>query len=160
MAQLYALGVPITVANGDNSVTDNTGAPMADFPSSSPYALAAGGTTLKIVDVHPVYEWVWNNGAAGGATGGAISTLFPPNTFVGYQSNGKTWDVGFTSSRLGLTTNGRTYTAFTARSYHPGGVNALMMDGSVRFMKNSVNRDIWRGLGSRNGGEVISADAY
>jgi len=89
-----------------------------------------------------------------------ISTLFPPNTVVGYQINGKTWDVGFTSSRLGVTTNGRTYTAFTARSYHPGGVNALMMDGSVRFMKNSVNRDVWRGLGTRNGGEVISADAY
>ena len=89
-----------------------------------------------------------------------ISTLFPPNTFVGYQTGGRTYDIGFTSSRLGITTSGRTYTAFTARSYHPGGVNTLMMDGSVRFIKNSVNRDVWRGLGTRNGGEVISADAY
>jgi prepilin-type N-terminal cleavage/methylation domain-containing protein len=89
-----------------------------------------------------------------------ISTLFPPNTFVGYQTGGRTYDVGFTSSRLGVTTTGRTYTAFTARSHHPGGVNSMMMDGSVRFIKNSVNRDVWRGLGSRNGSEVISADAY
>jgi len=89
-----------------------------------------------------------------------ISTLFPPNTVVGYQVNGRTYDIGFTSSRLGVTTTGRTYTAFTARSYHPGGVNSLLMDGSVRFIKNSINRDVWRGLGSRVGAEVISADAY
>ena len=89
-----------------------------------------------------------------------ISTLFPPNTVVGYTTGGRTYDVGFTSSQLGLTTNGRTYVAFTARSYHPGGVNTLMMDGSVRFTKSSVDGLVWRALGTRAGGEVISADAY
>jgi hypothetical protein len=34
------------------------------------------------------------------------------------------------------------------------------MDGSVRFVKNSVNLATWLALGSRNGGEVISADAF
>lgn len=48
----------------------------------------------------------------------------------------------------------------TARSRHPSGVNSLFCDGSVHFIKNSVNVGVWRGLGSRNGGEVISADAY
>jgi prepilin-type N-terminal cleavage/methylation domain-containing protein/prepilin-type processing-associated H-X9-DG protein len=47
-----------------------------------------------------------------------------------------------------------------ARSKHPGGVNSLMADGHVQFIKNSINVLIWQGLGSRNGGEVISADAY
>ncbi len=89
-----------------------------------------------------------------------VSTLFPPNTFVGFRFNGVTYDVGFTSSRLGLTTTGRTYVGFTSRSHHPGGVNAMMMDGSVRFIKSSVNRDTWRALGTRAGGEVISADAF
>jgi hypothetical protein len=35
-----------------------------------------------------------------------------------------------------------------------------MADGSVRFVKNSVNIGSWRAIGTRNGGEVISADAY
>jgi prepilin-type N-terminal cleavage/methylation domain-containing protein/prepilin-type processing-associated H-X9-DG protein len=47
-----------------------------------------------------------------------------------------------------------------SRSYHPGGVNALMSDGSVRFAKNTVNVVIWRSLASTRGNEVISADAY
>jgi len=48
----------------------------------------------------------------------------------------------------------------TARSRHPGGVNALMGDGSVRFAKNSVNVNTWRAIGSTQGGEVVSADAF
>ena len=46
-----------------------------------------------------------------------------------------------------------------AHSRHPGGVNALAVDGSVRFYKDSVAAGIWRAVGSRNGGEVVSADA-
>ncbi len=45
-------------------------------------------------------------------------------------------------------------------SYHPGGVNTLMGDGSVKFIKDSVNLQTWRAIGTRNGAEVISADAY
>jgi prepilin-type N-terminal cleavage/methylation domain-containing protein/prepilin-type processing-associated H-X9-DG protein len=46
-----------------------------------------------------------------------------------------------------------------ARSYHAGGVNALMGDGSVKFVKDTVNIATWRALSTTNGGEVISADA-
>jgi prepilin-type N-terminal cleavage/methylation domain-containing protein/prepilin-type processing-associated H-X9-DG protein len=45
-------------------------------------------------------------------------------------------------------------------SNHPGGVNLAMADGSVRFVKETVDINAWRALGSINGGEVISADAY
>jgi prepilin-type N-terminal cleavage/methylation domain-containing protein/prepilin-type processing-associated H-X9-DG protein len=47
-----------------------------------------------------------------------------------------------------------------ATSTHPGGANFMMGDGSVRFLKNTVNQQTYMGLGTRNGGEVISADAY
>jgi prepilin-type N-terminal cleavage/methylation domain-containing protein/prepilin-type processing-associated H-X9-DG protein len=47
-----------------------------------------------------------------------------------------------------------------ARSRHPGGINALLGDGSVRFFKDSVNAQIWIAINSISGGEVISADAY
>ena len=47
-----------------------------------------------------------------------------------------------------------------ARSRHPGGVNVGMGDGSVKFIKNSINLQIWRALSSSKGGEVISADQF
>ena len=47
-----------------------------------------------------------------------------------------------------------------ARSYHPGGVNAGYADGSVHFIKDSINIATWRALGTKGGGEVISSDSY
>jgi prepilin-type N-terminal cleavage/methylation domain-containing protein/prepilin-type processing-associated H-X9-DG protein len=44
-------------------------------------------------------------------------------------------------------------------SLHPGGVNVLMGDGSGRFIKTSISVPTWRAIGTRNGGEVISADS-
>jgi prepilin-type N-terminal cleavage/methylation domain-containing protein/prepilin-type processing-associated H-X9-DG protein len=55
------------------------------------------------------------------------------------------------------TSQGVTY---AARSRHPGGVNALMCDGSVRFIKNTINLATYRALSTTQGGEVISADSY
>jgi prepilin-type processing-associated H-X9-DG protein len=48
----------------------------------------------------------------------------------------------------------------TARSHHPGGVDSLLCDGHVQFIKNSINVSVWQALGSRNGNEVISADSF
>ncbi len=45
-------------------------------------------------------------------------------------------------------------------SFHPGGANVLILDGSVRFLKASVGLATWNALGTRSGGEVVSADAY
>ena len=47
-----------------------------------------------------------------------------------------------------------------ARSRHPGGINALYADGSVHFIKSTVNPVTWNALASISGGEVLSADAY
>jgi prepilin-type processing-associated H-X9-DG protein len=49
--------------------------------------------------------------------------------------------------------------AWTAGSMHPGGANALYADGHVTFMKDSIALSVWRALGTRNGGEAVSADA-
>ena len=50
--------------------------------------------------------------------------------------------------------------AMTATSNHAGGVNVGMADGSVKFIKDSIALTTWWALGTRAGGEVISADAY
>ena len=45
-----------------------------------------------------------------------------------------------------------------ARSFHPGGVNSTFCDGSVKFVKNTINITTWMAVGTTQGGEVISAD--
>ncbi|WZO96844.1 DUF1559 domain-containing protein [Isosphaeraceae bacterium EP7] len=47
-----------------------------------------------------------------------------------------------------------------ARSRHPGVINTVMGDGSVRTVKNTVNADVWVGLNTISGGEILSADSY
>ncbi len=54
------------------------------------------------------------------------------------------------------------YAAFgwrSARSMHPGGVNAARVDGSVRFYSDDINPAVWRALATRSGEETISADS-
>jgi prepilin-type N-terminal cleavage/methylation domain-containing protein/prepilin-type processing-associated H-X9-DG protein len=63
--------------------------------------------------------------------------------------------------RMG-TSNGGIDSSFSyaVSSNHPGGANMLMADGSVHFIKDSVNRLTWWALGTRNGGEIVSSDSY
>jgi len=77
-----ALGVTICVASGDNGSSDgvNDGSSHVDFPASSGFALACGGTSLQASGGKITGETVWNDGGSGGATGGGVSTVFalPP----------------------------------------------------------------------------------
>lgn len=71
-----ALGVTVTAAAGDSGSSDgeSDGQPHVDFPASSPYALACGGTTLTAGASAITSEVVWNETAANeGATGGGVS---------------------------------------------------------------------------------------
>ena len=45
-------------------------------------------------------------------------------------------------------------------SMHPGGANVLFSDGSVRFIKNSIDIKTWWALGTKSNGEVISSDSF
>jgi kumamolisin len=67
------------VASGDSGSSDgvNDGANHVDFPASSSYALACGGTSLQASGTSISGETVWNDGAQGGATGGGVSSIFP-----------------------------------------------------------------------------------
>ena len=97
----------------------------------------------------------------------------------GNPNRGQRWQTGspgLTLTNIILTPNSTQFTfggcrwdniastdfghLFTPSSNHSGGVNALMSDGSVRFVKTSVAQPTWMALGSTNGGEVLSADSY
>jgi prepilin-type N-terminal cleavage/methylation domain-containing protein/prepilin-type processing-associated H-X9-DG protein len=67
--------------------------------------------------------------------------------------NSKYWDCGIGGANF-------VQAHLAARSYHSGGVNVCFADGSVRFIKDSINPVSWLALGTRAGGEVVSADSY
>jgi hypothetical protein len=48
----------------------------------------------------------------------------------------------------------------TARSFHPGGVGVALCDGSVHFVNETISLDVWKGLGTPSGKEVIPGDAF
>lgn len=50
--------------------------------------------------------------------------------------------------------------AYAFRSNHPGGANFTFADGSVKFLKQTINQQVYMSLGTRNLGEVVSADQY
>ncbi|HJZ59734.1 MAG TPA: DUF1559 domain-containing protein [Gemmataceae bacterium] len=118
------------------------------LPPSSPAAVASFplGTFNPTSYTH--VEWVDGKVHETGFT-----TVFTPNTRVVYSSGGTDYNVDFlTATESSL---GDTYAAVTSRSYHPGGVNVLLMDGSVRFVRNSIPLTTWRALGTRAGNEVV-----
>lgn len=56
------------------------------------------------------------------------------------------------------TSAGSTYSHKAARSKHPGGVNVVFGDGSLRFVSDSIDLTTWRAMGTMNGSEVVSED--
>jgi prepilin-type N-terminal cleavage/methylation domain-containing protein/prepilin-type processing-associated H-X9-DG protein len=77
-------------------------------------------------------------------------TLLTPNSSAPDVVN---WAIQTGDPMMPVTTAGQQYSA--ARSRHPGGVNALLADGSVRFIRNSIALGTWQALGTMDGGEVI-----
>jgi prepilin-type processing-associated H-X9-DG protein len=86
-----------------------------------------------------------------------MTTAWPPNKKTPGGPGYSTLDMDLNSERERI--GGPTYAAITSRSYHPGGVNILLCDGSVRFVKSTIDGWLWRALGTVAGGEIISADA-
>jgi len=127
---------------------------------SSLLADAESNATLALAGLQACAQ-VWRTGSGGSldkqrgenwAHGCMAMTLF--NTVATPNAYNKEWthcsSVG--STALGYLSN--------ADSHHPGGVNTLMSDGSVKFIKDSINQFTWWSLGTKGNGEVISASSY
>ncbi len=96
-----------------------------------------------------------------------VTTAWTPNRPTMAQGNGSgdhpnpsgildSDYLNFRESEM-LANAGGIYAAMTSRSYHAGGVNSLMADGSVQFISTSVDGYIWRGMGTVAGGESTTA---
>lgn len=96
-----------------------------------------------------------------------FTTVLTPNTAVIHTEMDVQFDIDYNSWQEGKQTAGSpatydtpTYAAITSRSSHPSSVNAAMCDGSVKTVGDSVDRDIWRALGTikKQPGEPIVGD--
>jgi prepilin-type N-terminal cleavage/methylation domain-containing protein/prepilin-type processing-associated H-X9-DG protein len=100
-----------------------------------------------------------NNGfawlSAGNGEGGGYSHAQTPNQKNCWGSNQDTTAPNAYANEVS-----QYGSMITARSNHPGGVNMLFLDGSVRFIKNGINPGTYGALGTIAGGEIIDAGGY
>jgi prepilin-type N-terminal cleavage/methylation domain-containing protein/prepilin-type processing-associated H-X9-DG protein len=122
---------------------------MAPDPSAVRGAVAMAPGRCRAVSGHTR----WSNG---NSFYDGFTTALPPNSAAPAGSPARDSDL----TTIDEDDGGPTYAAVTARSHHPGGVNVLLGDGSVRLIKDSITWPTWRGLGTVGGGEVLSADWY
>ncbi len=141
--QPQMVNCPLSNVNNPNQVPPPDASPLAVAPEyAGSCKISTAGHT----------EW-----PEGGVHQSGFTTAWRPNFRTLGGPDGQT-DLNI----VGLTENkgGPTFAAVTSRSYHPGGIEVLFGDGSVKFVKDSISGWTWRALGSVAGGEVISADSY
>jgi prepilin-type N-terminal cleavage/methylation domain-containing protein/prepilin-type processing-associated H-X9-DG protein len=121
-------------------------------PNADPYTVAPEYLSCSAVDVGGHVSW-----ADGSVSQSGFTTAWTPNKKI---LGGPTRNVDMDLLARDEGAGGPTFCAHTARSHHPGGVNTLFVDGSVHFVKTTINGNAWRALGTVAGGEVVSSDAY
>jgi len=88
-----------------------------------------------------------------------FTACFPPNTRIPCEIQGQMLDCDYNSWQEGR--DGirglPTYAIVVSRSYHPGGVNAVHVDGSARFYSQTIEKAMWQALATRAGGEILAS---
>ena len=118
-----------------------------EMPSDR-YAISSLGGQFKTNSGHT--EWV-----DGRVHQTSFTSTFAPNTSVPHLVNGITYDVDWTNQQEGKSLSAITFASVTARSHHPAGIHVCRADGSVDFVSNSVDLQVWQALSTRNGHEVF-----
>jgi|GEM_PF-1027725 len=124
--------------------------PVPPAAPNSVSALAALNSGEVTPDIPSHTAW-----AVGLAQETGFTTTFTPNAKVRFPPGPEGVDADFVTTMEHQP--GDTYAAITSRSYHSGGVNVLMLDGSGRFVSDKIGLSVWRALGTRSGGEVVEA---
>jgi kumamolisin len=140
-----AMGVTVCVASGDNGSSDgvNDGNNHVDFPASSSFVLACGGTTLQASNDEIVKETVWNN-TGGGSTGGGVSDVFPLPA----------WQEGFDVPGPSDQTGGRGVPDVSGDADPNTGYNVLVDGETAVYGGTSAVAPLWAGLVARINGDT------
>ncbi|MDR3197553.1 MAG: DUF1559 domain-containing protein [Planctomycetaceae bacterium] len=135
---------PLTTAMED--VIDGT---------SNTVALSETVQGLPLSGINDLRGLIWWGDACYFNTNQAPNTMVADINHATYLSSTAHIQHPLSALTTSATGTGR-YTRMSARSWHSGGVNAGLADGSIRFVTNQINLDIWRAAGSTNGNEVVS----
>jgi len=137
--------------------TRNGGPPSTAVPSSLTEVLTAVDTGKKD-RIQPATrdgtghtEW-----ANGHSHHSGFTTTLGPNTAVTWTHDGVTYDIDYASRQEGSSTSSASYSAVTSRSHHTGVVNSALADGSVKSFSANIDLGVWRAMGTRASGEVVS----
>lgn len=121
-------------------------AALANPAAPTPASVCSLGGQFKTDSGHT--EWIDGRTHQTGFT-----SLFGPNTEVICNVSGVQYDLDWTNMQEGAGT-AVTSAAVTSRSYHPNGVQAAMVDGSVHFFSDTIHLSVWQALSTRQGNEV------
>jgi prepilin-type N-terminal cleavage/methylation domain-containing protein/prepilin-type processing-associated H-X9-DG protein len=134
---LQSVAIPLT-----SMLLDASSNPAVTTSVINLCTAAYNSGTASFVDLQRGENW-----SHGSMAMNMFNTVVTPNAF------NDTW------THCGLNASSRAVLS-NADSYHSGGVNTLMSDGSVRFMKDTINQRTWWALGTRSGNEIIASDSY
>ncbi len=119
-------------------------------PMPVPAGVCSLGGEFKTNSGHT--EWV-----DGRAHQTGFTATYTPNTKVICNVGGVNYDVDWNNQQEGKSTTVPTFAAVTSRSFHPGGVMTVFMDGSVHYIPQTIDLPTWHALATRDGGETAQA---
>ena len=132
-----------------------------DQVATNPVGFANNQTYTQLCDaalgVAPELDQAGQNWAAARTHRGAVTSMLKTPNSIHQDCYEDNYYPPSMLPPLGV--NGDTFNT-AMRSWHAGGVHVLLADGSTRFIKDSISQQSWFALGTRGGGEVISADSY
>ncbi|MDZ4850109.1 MAG: DUF1559 domain-containing protein [Pirellulaceae bacterium] len=130
----------------------NAAQPGTLMPPATSDAVCTMGGEFKETSGHT--EWV-----DGRAHQTAFTTALGPNAKFKCNISGKNFAPDWTNIQEGKSTTVATYAAVTSRSYHVGGVHAVMLDGSIRFVTDSIHLDAWKAMSTRDEADSAESDS-
>jgi len=129
---------------------------LANIIDGSSNTFMAGESLQGTGHYSTSYGPYWGAGTHTSTHGRIEGPTSTPAYQVAFAPNGGSGTLYPTAS---LAIRNKPY-AWAFSSQHPGGVNMVMCDGSVRFVKNSVSIYTWGGAATIAGGEIISGDSF
>ncbi len=135
-----------------NTTTDPGPAVPSNPSFAQSFTAAAGDNNMGPNLMQNTGQTEWADGLSQQS---GFTTTFTSNTVVPYVFGGDSYDTDFISYREGTHVTRVAYGAITSRSFHEGIVQVVMMDGSGRAVSENIDTGVWRGLGTRGGGEVV-----